>query len=36
MTIRLLRIGSAKRLTLASDSGNQMEAIDSSDRWFIG
>jgi len=36
MTIRLLRLGSAKALTLATDNGNQMEAIDSSDRWFIG
>jgi len=36
MTLRLLRLGAAKALTLASDSGNTMESMDSTDRYFVG
>jgi hypothetical protein len=36
MTARLLRFGSAKSLTLASDVGDTPEAMDVTQRYFVG
>jgi hypothetical protein len=36
MSVRLLRLGSAKILTMASDMGDTPEALDVTQRYFAG